>query len=157
MFTGIHPIRLGLLTHATNIKKQHLRHHSKFTFISKFLLENGYQTYAVDWFGRWHQRGFQFCSSRLNKGSPNKKPFINQPKLLKTMIAADIFLAKLTKEVISLIFIHRFTKQKFLYDKANLVTDKAVSFVKQAMKKSNHFTFISTIGIRILPILDQII
>ncbi len=61
IMTGKYPISHGITRHGPDIKDTHLKIFKKRgnVLLSEVLNSHGIRTYAVDWLGRWHKRGFQ--------------------------------------------------------------------------------------------------
>ena len=67
VFTGKHPVSHGILRHGMNVtnkEKENIKHS---IFLPEVLKELGYKTYAVDWLRRWHKRGIDHYSGKLNE------------------------------------------------------------------------------------------
>lgn len=61
IMTGKYPLSHGITRHGPDIKDTHLKifRKRKNLLLSEVLNLHGVRTYAVDWLGRWHKRGFQ--------------------------------------------------------------------------------------------------
>lgn len=135
IFTGKYPLNHGLLNHGKNVKEEERQNIKNSIFISEFLKNEGYHTLAVDWLGRWHKRGFDNYSGMLKLPNEQKDKYINirsKKLFLSVFQGLDVLCVKLINRDFFTNFYHIITKEKYLYDRAKDVTDKAISMIKEA-------------------------
>lgn len=73
IMTGRYPMSTGLISHGKWIIKDQERALRKVPFLSEILKNKGFKTAAIDYFGRWHKRGFSYYSGKIVKDVEEKK------------------------------------------------------------------------------------
>jgi len=60
IFSGKYPISTGLISHGFYVTKWQLMRVRRVIFLPQILKHMGYRTYALDWLGRWHKKGYDY-------------------------------------------------------------------------------------------------
>lgn len=73
IMTGKYPISTGLISHGSWIIGEQEKKLKTIPFLAEILQNNGFKTAAIDYFGRWHKRGFSYYSGKIVKDVDEKK------------------------------------------------------------------------------------
>ena len=73
IMTGKYPISTGLISHGSWIIGEQEEKLKTIPFLAEILQKNGFKTAAIDYFGRWHKRGFSYYSGKIVKDIDEKK------------------------------------------------------------------------------------
>jgi len=67
IFSGYYPVTHGILNHGTKVTDAEMQHltATKIELLPEILRRIGYVTYALDWLGRWHRRGYMYYLGSL--------------------------------------------------------------------------------------------
>lgn len=117
IFSGTYPLSHGILRHNLTAVPQDIQalNESGTVFLPEILKSEDYVTFAIDWLGRWHKRGYDYYSGVL---SPHKLKFYSVLKLLARSKKLAAFVTH--------------TK---LIDDAKIVTNKAINLLKKCRKR----------------------
>lgn len=66
-YTGNYPRTTGLINHGANITPREQTALERVTFLQERLQHLGYETAAIDWLGRWHERGYDYYSGEIEE------------------------------------------------------------------------------------------
>lgn len=134
IFSGKYPISHGITQHAEKVRVEDIQrfYESGIPLLPEILKTRKFRTLAIDWLGRWHRRGYDYYSGilELHKFKPHTL-FLN------------MFLGQLP--TVQQATLHRIARPLFSIgerkniDNAKVMTDKAISLIKQA---SRFFLFI---------------
>jgi arylsulfatase A-like enzyme len=72
LFSGRYPFSHGIINHASRVTPDEEKKVTGIKPLPEFLQEEGYRTFALDFLGRWHKRGFGFY---LGVEAKEKEPF----------------------------------------------------------------------------------
>ena len=77
LFTGYYPATHGIFNHGFKVSNKELSHFMRtgIKMLPEILSNIGYQTFAIDWLGRWHRRGYMYYFSSIYNSRENE--FIN--------------------------------------------------------------------------------
>lgn len=127
IFSGRHPLSHGVLLHGERVKEDCIErlNLSGIRFLPEILRSNGYTTFAVDWLGRWHKRGYDYYSGMsTSPGVPLIKEFLHER--LRSLLHESLLRLGFLRFPSSL--------RKILFGESAAVdlTDEAVSLIKSA-------------------------
>lgn len=132
IMSGLYPLSVGLINHGFHVTPQEEDSLTNITFLSEIFRKNGYKTAAIDWMGRWHKRGYDYYSGRINKGKEKSYPiFDNLPFPLILRILDKIAIKYFKREFFIRFYYAFFPHPKIPYDPANLIVDRAIKVLKQ--------------------------
>ncbi|MBN2313742.1 MAG: sulfatase [Sedimentisphaerales bacterium] len=73
IFTGKYPASHGIRHHGSKVTETEKSYTTNLTFLPQILHENGYVTIGIDWLGKWHKWGYDYCGGVPNHIYNNKK------------------------------------------------------------------------------------
>ena len=73
IMSGRYPISTGLISHGRWIIKNQERRLKKIPLLAEILQKQGFKTAAIDYFSRWHTRGFSYVSGKIVKDVDQNK------------------------------------------------------------------------------------
>lgn len=143
LFSGLYPIRHGVVAHGNHVNRGHLARLGNLTFLAELLRDLDYTTYAIDWLGRWHRRGFSFYSGSLKFRHKTEPNVIHSTRLLRALQVLDVLSAKAVGRDGFTNLYHYLTHERFLYDRASQCTDEALKRLDgHSSKKGPFFMYI---------------
>ena len=130
IFSGMRPTSHGIINHGEYVTEDELRflEESGVQFLPELLKLHGYRTMAVDWFGRWHVRGYDHYTG-------GSKQILNRIRQFTTRKKS--YLKVIPKSVFKLLL--RLVPEKF--DDARQVTDQAIDLLKNS-RNERFFLFV---------------
>lgn len=136
IMTGKYPISLGIVNHGKSVSHVEEENVEKALFLAEVLKANGYETFAVDWIGKWHKRGYDYYSGRIDKDSDSVNFTLRKLPLLFYLKSFDKIMLKLSQRSFFVRFYYCFLPNpKIPYDTANNIVDKAIFLLKKNSKK----------------------
>lgn len=145
IFSGRYPISHGIIAHGHRIKKAQIERLRHIRFLPEILKSRDYYTIAIDWLGRWHQRGYDSYSGMLDPRAQNIMSRENSmiKQLQRICRVADEILCGLTKRDLFTRIFNKLSDNKYLgYDQAHSVTDVAVDFIQKNSQATKFFLFV---------------
>jgi len=130
IMTGKLPINHGIINHGENISKKEIKKliNSRISFLPEVLRNKGYNTYALDWLGRWHKKGFDYYMGDSEKSSKAKKLIGNIHKKIKEI-------GKTMEKHPTIYKFLRKVYQEKIFEDANELTKKAINILTKKGKK----------------------
>lgn len=147
IFSGKPPRSHGIMKHGALLQSEEVQNYLKTVHtLPEILKHNGYKTFAIDWLGRWHIRGYDYYSGilrpvvqwgkqRLTYGKTRDYE-LNEVKLtpIKYLsLALSKFSAHIKPPSI--------TPRTDIYGDATIVTRKALEIIKENLGQ-NFFLFV---------------
>ena len=128
IFSGFYPRSHGILHHSYKVTAEELAAFNRrnIKLFPEILKENGYQTFGLDWLGRWHQKGYDYYHG-LNLKRTKQKEFIGKAgNLLK-----KVGLYPLAKKLYQNHVVRRLFGKVELYGNDYLLTKKTVEIIQE--------------------------
>jgi arylsulfatase A-like enzyme len=77
IFSGYYPVTHGILNHGNKVATEEIQHFTatKIELLPEILCRIGYSTYALDWLGRWHRRGYMYYLGSLYDSKKTKMEY----------------------------------------------------------------------------------
>ncbi|MEX2007739.1 MAG: sulfatase [Candidatus Levyibacteriota bacterium] len=133
IMTGRYPISTGLISHGKWIIKEQERNLEKIPFLSEILQKNGFKTAAIDYFGRWHKRGFAYYSGKVVKDIDEKKIAGKNIQFLEYLRYLDALSIRILKRDLFVRFYYCF------FSKVVVPRDPADAMIDDAIKVINKY------------------
>lgn len=136
MMMGKYPMSSGFISHGKWTIQKQAQNLSKFSMLAEILQKNNYFTAAVDFFGRWHKRGFSYYSGKVIKDINEKKiAGKNLPFLESLRFLDGLFVRFLKRDFFVRFYYCFFPKPIVPYDPANAVVDHAIEILDKHKNK----------------------
>lgn len=130
IMTGKYPISTGLISHGRWIIKNQERKLSGIPFLAEILQENGFKTAAIDYFSRWHKRGFSYYSGKVVKDVEEKKIAGKNIQFIEYLRYLDAISFRLFKRDFFVRFYYCFFPKVIIpRDPADAVVDDAIRVI----------------------------
>lgn len=144
IMTGKCPLSAGIINHGGHVTEEEEIHLKNISFLPEIFKAHGYKTYAVDWLGRWHKRGYDYYSGKIVKDS-DPPDLLNRwswvPLPLAIRIIDKITIRYLKREFFVRAYYAFSPKPKIPYDTAEVVINKAIRLL-QNNKEKNLFLYL---------------
>ncbi len=146
IFSGRFGRSHGIMEHGALLQSEEVANYLRTVHtLPEILKRNGYKTFAIDWLGRWHAKGYDYYSgilraeSRWGKGltyGQTRGHVAEKPRRgpLK-------YLPLIMSRVTSLVKQPHIIPRTDIYGDANIVTQKAIDTIKENLEH-NFFLFI---------------
>lgn len=136
IMTGKYPLTLGIVNHGKRVREEEVKNLSTNTFLPEILKKNEYFTAAIDWTGRWHNRGYDFYSGGLVKNLKNIDSVFAKFPILRILMGIDkISLKTLKRDFFSRFYYSFFVNPKIPYDPADIVVNQAMNILDKTRSK----------------------
>jgi len=128
LFSGYYPATHGILNHGCKVTRAEIQHFTttKIELLPEILSKMGYLTYALDWLGRWHKRGYNFYWGSLYDKKTTKMEYVLSNILNTTRMPAAI--RKMIKKMYYSIFggtSHLMTAEQITSEAIKIIEDNA--------------------------------
>lgn len=142
IMTGKYPMSTGLISHGSWIIGKQEQKLKNIPFLAEILRENGFKTAAIDYFGRWHKRGFSYYSGKIIKDIEEKKIAGNNIEFIEYLRYLDAIFFKIFKRDFFVRFYYCFFPKVIIpRDPADTVIDDAIK-VLENFKKEKLFLYV---------------
>lgn len=136
IMTGRYPLSNGLVNHGQDITKKEEKNLSNLNFLPEILKKHGFKTMAVDWLGRWHERGYDYYSGQIGKFFGGQNPvFRSLPIPFLFRILDKVVIKFLRRDLLVRYYYVLFSNPEIPYDTADIVVDKAIELLQKNKKK----------------------
>lgn len=134
--SGRFPISTGLISHGKWIMKDQERNLRKIPFLAEILQKHGFATAAIDYFSRWHTRGFSYVSGKIVKDVDQKKIAGRNIEFLEYLRFLDALSFRFFGRDFFVRFYYCFFPKPVVpYDPAGVVIDEALKVLNESKKK----------------------
>jgi arylsulfatase A-like enzyme len=132
ILSGLYPLSSGLIHQAHKITPQQQKRLEKVSFLPEILKKKGYQTLAIDWIARWHQRGFDYYSGRFTSDQERRESWLvlTLKKILRYARTLDALSIRLLKRDFLIRFYYCFFKNPFICATADQIVKKAIQQIE---------------------------
>jgi len=141
IFSGMYPFSHGILNHGMRISEKEIQFFlkSRIRLLPEILRLEGYTTFAIDFLGRWHKKGYDYYSGiQQNKFFQGGLATKKHPKVNKLLNSGKLVIKKLPWENIQFFIsnvYNKFFTVKPKYDDAKSITERAIEIVKENLNK----------------------
>lgn len=143
MMSGRYPLSLGLFNHGPHVTPEEEERVASIKLLPEILKENGFYTMALDYFGRWHKRGYDYYSGKLVADKitdPLDRMGFHKMKFLGLVRFLDKLALKLFRRDFFLRAYHCFIsrgnpKDLPFYDPAEMMIEKTMELLNRRQKK----------------------
>lgn len=112
IFSGRYPLAHGIISHGNQVLEEQINRLKKTPLLPEILSSEGYATTAVDWIDRWHKRGYQIYTGKINK---------EKRRFFRILGAISRKYARIDKST--------------LIDEAHIITNEAIKTIKKFHNK----------------------
>ncbi len=138
IMSGRYPISTGLISHGRWIIKNQERRLKKIPLLAEILQKQGFKTAAIDYFSRWHTRGFSYVSGKIVKDVDQNKIAGRNIDFLEYLRLLDSILFRIIKRDFFIRFYYSFFPNPIVpYDPADVVIDEAIKVFRSNKNKKN--------------------
>ncbi len=136
IMAGKYPLSVQLVNHGRYVTLDEEEQVAKVPLLPEILKSHRYKTAAIDWLGRWHKRGYDYYSGRINKDFDEEYPIFDRLPFPLFIRAFDKLLVKNFNRVFLTRWYYSFlANPKIPYDTANIIIDKAVEILEKSRQK----------------------
>ncbi len=142
IFSGKPPRSHGIMKHGALLQSEEVQNYLKTVrTLPEILKHNGYKTFAIDWLGRWHTRGYDYYSGILRSmGQWGGKRLTYGQTREYAMNAAKTGLLKYVSSIKSIISSYvrqpKITPRTEIYGDAKTVTQRAREIIKENLNNT---------------------
>lgn len=142
IMSGRFPMSTGLISHGRWIIKDQERRLKEIPMLAEILRKNGFATAAIDYFSRWHTRGYSYVSGKIIPDVDQKKIAGRNLEFLEYLRLLDLLSYKLlSRDFFARFYYCFFPKVIVPYDPADVVIDRAIK-VHKKYKRRKLFLYI---------------
>lgn len=132
IMTGRYPISTGLISHGRWIIKDQERRLKDIPFLAELLQKIGFKTAAIDYFSRWHKRGFSYYSGKIIKDIEEEKIAGKNIEFIEYLRYLDAISFRLFKRDFFVRFYYCFFPKVVVpRDPADAVVDDAIKVIDE--------------------------
>ncbi len=148
ILTGKYPLSHGITNHGDKVTPEEITTFNKTgtRTAAEILREQGYETIAVDWMGRWFKRGFDKYGINVTKNFFEKcmlyiKYILNHADIVRQYMGKRSLKIPSKEDVQGVLRTFLFSKELAEIQDAAIITDTAIESIK-SMQKDNFFLFL---------------